>query len=429
MAKKHYIFLIWCIALMLGSCSNEPSSDLTLGNDDDHSNDSDYIAVTLGAPGNYGAPLSDLNSSRSNENYDDDLEGHSPTTLEEGSTLWIYYAQIEVEKNADGTVKRDGNGDFTITNNAETNYKLRSFVVKKSEKFDDRPVLYSCDVDEEGTVLYLSSHPIYLDRHGVYIFRCMGPARKLTSSNGLYINNGDYVYSTDDRYEKTSYTVVDVEKEIEEVENKTAQGFDPTEIVIDLHPMIYQVAQLKFTLTSEEITVKDKDGNPELNENGEQVVYYPVHSLEVTNSGVVITGLQDHYDKETQGSETWNWTLTDNYIKTYPGDVYTYYTLYTPKTLSDHEVVFETAILPVDAVANPIIVEFYLRINGVPTQLQMMLNRKMFLHAYSYHYKGTIKLTNGITVLEWQEVTGSQEEEIFIQPTNPDDRTKQSDNE
>ncbi len=401
MHKLKYIFLT---ALACGSaaCSSDAPAPEPITTPSTES--SDLVAVTFNAPSNYGAPLCD--SGRAGGDYEADLSKAVKTVVADGSSLWVVYCELS-------NVQKDGNGE--ITSYDEGAYTLKSYVVKRSEEMG-RSVLYPCTVDDAGNVLYETSSPLYLKRNGYYLFRVMGPARKLTDALGLMIQNGEYVYSTDDRYEQTERTLIDVEAEIQKA---TTGQIQPDEIVVELNPMIYQVAQLKFTLASEEIPLTDENGNVIKDAYGNDLTYYPVHSIEVTNSGVVVTGLQDTYDLKSPGA---NWTMLSPYIDKKPGKVTAYHTIYAPTILTEHEVVFETGILPVDAVATPIIVEFYLRINGVPTQLQMMLNNKMFLHAYCYHYKGIISVTEGISILEWQKVVNSQSVEVDILPNDPNDR-------
>lgn len=368
--------------LVLSGCSSadEPLSPSSQPGDDNGEMAEGQCAVTLAIRGNYGAPLSSLSStSRSSENYPRDLAAYTPEDLPEGSTLWVAYTD---ETDA------DDKPDFTQA-------PVHSYVV--GERIGESNVLYPCDVDTAGVCTYKSNRPLYLNQGETYYFRAMGPARALTANNGLYITNGQAVYCNDNRWDATADTQFTV--------STTTQ----TE-VCELNPMINQTAQIKLTIECEKIAVTDSDGNQEYDENGDPLYYYPIHDMAVTSSGVIITGLQNNYSQLNAVGEPFNWLFSESHLFTYPGDVTYHMKLdenYMLASTDGHKMTFEAPILPCDAVATPIIVEFYMRINGVPTQFEMMLNRKMFLGAYSYHYKGTLSIEEGIYALEWLQISSN----------------------
>lgn len=80
--------------------------------------------------------------------------------------------------------------------------------------------------------------------------------------------------------------------------------------------------------------------------------------------------------------------------------------------INNKEVVIETAVLPTDATSSSIIVIFNMEVNGIPTQYEMMLNLKILRAAFSYHYKGKLTTTEGITAITWQNVSWSANVEI-----------------
>jgi len=358
MKRKHTYrcLLAWGLAGLVG-CGGLPEKSLP-------ETDGDKVQVKLTVAGEYGAPFSDLQSplARAGEDYERDLGQYTPAYIPDGTTLWISITEMK-----DGVAQGDS--------------FLKSYVVKEM-------TLYPCVVDDKGELLYESTNPLYLDKGKTYRLRAMGPARKLTDDNRLYVQNGEYVFANDNRYEQTKGTEVEILEQGDQV------------YTVELNPLIQQTAQLKFTVE----VASDADG------------YSPIHALEVMPIGVEISGLQEHYCRRVddegnfipakEESEPWNWQWGTTYLKTYPGKVYNVLTLYEPVSSSEKplKIVFRTAILPTDAVANPIIVMFNLRVNGVPTQFEMMLNRKMFLAAYSYHYKGTIDIQDGIACMEWQSV-------------------------
>jgi len=359
--------LIYGCILVLGLSALVGCSDDSLAELSSPQTGGDKVEVRLTIAGDYGAPFSDLQSSgsRAGEDYDRDLAAYKPFFIPDRTTLWI-----SIEDMAGEGVEKEPS-------------ILKSYVVKNE-------TLYPCVVDEQGALLYESTDPLYLTKGKTYRLRAMGPARKLTDDNRLYVQNGEYVFANDNRYEQTKGTIVTIKPEIQS---------EPGGVyTVTLNPLIQQTARLKFTI----VAAADENG------------YSPIHTMSVMPIGIEISGLQEHYSRRlnddgsfipaSEESEPWNWRWGETYLKTFPGKVYNYMTLHEPVSSSNREIVFQTAILPTDAVANPIIVMFNLRVNGVPTQFEMMLNRKMFLHAYSYHYKGTISIQDGIACMEWQSV-------------------------
>lgn len=166
--------------------------------------------------------------------------------------------------------------------------------------------------------------------------------------------------------------------------------------VVEINPLINQTAQLKFTITADESI-----------------------NLEVLSAGVEISGLQGAYGKKNADGtyKLWNWSpaLADTLIA-YPGLKDEYITIHRGDERithpSSHSVVIESGILPTDATSTPLIILFNLAVNNIPTQYEMTLNQKIFRAGYSYHYKGTIIMNEGITTLTWQTVSWDTEIEI-----------------
>lgn len=301
------------------------------------------VRVNFTLSGSYGGPLSDL--SRSNP-----LDDYSPVKIPDGTTLWI----------------------AVYNENSTEPQQVKSFVVKGN-------TLYPCKVDDDGNVTDENDVPLYLES-GTYTFRAVGPARKLTENKHLYIDNGQYVIANDerDRFNIGLASTTKGTKGVEAILNNTVNSV----VEVQLNPLINQTAKLKFTI---------KAGDN-------------VYKLGVQSTGVEIDGLQDNYSKSNDESSPWNWTLATDTLIAYRGNNNTKLTLTEPVEQTDEKVVYETSILPTDAYSTPLIILFSMRVNGVPSQFQMMLNRKIFLTGYSYHYMGTINLEGGIAAMDWMNV-------------------------
>lgn len=331
--NRLYTYLL-LIAMMLVSCTDglheqDAQEEIPEG----------CVRVNFTLSGSYGGPLSDL--SRSNP-----LNNYSPVKIPDGTTLWIaVYQESSVSPS-----------------------QIKSFVVKGN-------TLYPCKVDDDGNVTDENDVPLYLES-GTYTFRAVGPARKLTDNQGLYIENGQYVISNDER-SRFNDGANRPTKGVEAILNVS----DPV-VEVQLNPLINQTAKLKFTI---------KAGDN-------------VYKLGVQTTGVEIDGLQDNYSISKDVKSPWNWTLATDTLIAYRGNKNTKLTLTEPVEITNKKVVYETSILPTDAYSTPLIILFSMRVNGVPSQFQMMLSRKFFLTGYSYHYMGTINLEGGIAAMDWMNV-------------------------
>lgn len=308
------------------------------------------VEVGFTLKGQYGAPLSTLTAGGQ------ELNGFLPQPIANGTTLWI-----SVTKTADA----DGNAVVDAT------------PVLKSYRVGGE-MLYPCGVDDDGNVTTTTSTPLYLD-YGTYSIKALGPARKLIDNQSLNIDNGQTVIANDERYSQTACIKgLKITPTSEKVQR------------VALNPLINQTARLKFTLYC--------DANDPY-----------IHHLKMMAEGVEIDGLQNHYSKGTVGGEAWNWTLCNlaDTLVAYPGRKQTVFTVNTVDDSDANKLVTETSILPTDAWMSPLIVLFNVRVNGNPTQLQVMLNQKMFRAGYSYHYRGKVTIENGIAVTNWQAVSWS----------------------
>lgn len=342
--NRLYTYLL-LIAMMLVSCTEglheqDVQEEIPEGG----------VRVNFTLSGSYGGPLSDL--SRSNP-----LDNYSPVKIPDGTTLWI-------------AVYKESSTELQHSTELQ---QVKSFVVKGN-------TLYPCKVDDDGNVTDENDVPLYLES-GTYTFRAIGPARKLTDDKltddkHLYIENGQYVIANDERTRFNNGPLVKgtagVKAELDNNENPVVE--------VQLNPLINQTAKLKFTI---------KAG-------------INVYKLGVQTTGVEIDGLQDNYSIDE--NSPWNWTLATDTLIAYRGNKNTKLTLTEPVEITNRKVVYETSILPTDAYSTPLIILFSMRVNGVPSQFQMMLSRKFFLTGYSYHYMGTINLEGGIAAMDWMNV-------------------------
>lgn len=275
--------------------------------------------------------------------------GYKIVPLPEGTTLWIIADKL------DGT---------NVISTSKTAY-----VVKEVGEGTGVTSLYPCEVDDDGNLVSIDGTPMFISE-GNYKFWAVSPARKLDEGNYTSVKNGEELLATDERYTETAPTNIDVSANWSDDESRIE--------VIKLNPLFNQTAQLKFTITSEAQWI---------------------HSLELLASGVEYSGLQE----ETEN----NWSLT-THLKTDYGmknGTYRETECVTGKNSDGtHYLEVTTPILPVNAIATPVVVLFNVLINGVPSPFSIMLTEKDFKAGYSYHYKGKVKLQDGVAVIVWQFV-------------------------
>lgn len=276
--------------------------------------------------------------------------GYKIVPLPEGTTLWIIADKL--------------NGTNVISTSKT------AYVVKEVGEGTGVTSLYPCTVDDDGKVLSVNGTPMFISE-GTYNFWAVSPARKLEDGNTLSVKNGEELLATDDRYVETEHTKITVSANWTDEDSRIE--------VIRLNPLFNQTAQLKFTITSEAKWI---------------------HSLELLAAGVEYSGLQE----ETENN---NWSLT-NHLNTDYGmknGTYRETECVTGKNSDGtHYLEVTTPVLPVNAVATPVVVLFNVLINGVPSPFSIMLTEKNFQAGYSYHYKGTVKLQDGVAVIVWQFV-------------------------
>lgn len=312
--------------------------------------------------------------------------------LPDGTTLWLFAEDI-----TEGELQEE--------------VEPKSYVVRDIDgMYDDEgrllQQLLPCSVDDEGNLVSETSVPLYLTFGHRYHFRAVSPARKfvegLTDEEGesvyaFYVDNKEYVIATDDRYKETAATEITINAD---AADEGSAGVE----VVEMNPLINQTAQLEFTIVPEE-------NNPY------------IHSISVLPQGIEISGVQDRYSASSDNSVLWNWS-TGEPLHAYTGDNNTSFlirkdTQFEDAFIEEREngsLYIKCPILPTNAFSTSIIVVFNLQINGSPTQYEMMLNQKIYQAAYTYHYKGTIRMEDGVSVITWQYVNWS--DDVPIIPRN-----------
>ena len=293
--------------------------------------------------------------------------------LPQGSTVWLIAES-----------KKDG--ESTVT------YVKKSYVVfNPSEGDTDKSYLVPCTVDDDGNMIDMEGTPLYLKDGNIYKFYAISPARKLDENLltkeqqvGFQVKNGEYFYANDCRYSKTTPDEVTVKSDnTEDVQ------------IINLKPMINQTAQLKFQI-----------------QKGEGV-----HDLDIQPAGIQISGLQNDSPEDDKYGDANGlfWHMSQNGeepINLQHGGKSGTFNRYDYTIDADGYVNIDVPVLPMYSISKPVIVIFRLKVNGVPTSYEMMLNEKDFKAGYSYGYRGKVSIDAGVTVVTWQYVSWEVDVEL-----------------
>jgi len=362
MKNKIFRYSVWMLTLilpLLGSCDSSEMPDA--------GSEAGLVEIRPVLPGTFrsiprDASVAGLPASRA---YDDNdiTDGKLSKTirLPEGSTVWL--------------IAKNGDNNSLIKN---------SYVVYNSDDADGYSYLVPCEVNDEGEMTGMEGTPLYLKEGASYLFYAVSPARKLDEELfkqgkvGFQVKNGKYFYANDCRYSKTTPKTIKIEGTNKEAVQE-----------IPLEPMINQTAELKFQITKG----------------------HGVHDLDIQPSGIQISGLQN--DSPTAGiygnSKGLFWQMSqapeEEPIKLQHGDKVGTYHNYDYTIDKDGKVNIEVAVLPMYSISKPVIVLFRLKVNGVPSTFEMMLNEKDFKAGYSYGYRGTVAIEDGIEVITWQFVS------------------------
>ncbi|MEY8688109.1 BF2992 family fimbrillin-A clan protein [Bacteroides sp. AN502(2024)] len=294
------------------------------------------------------------------------LDTNKLERLPHGSTVWLI-------------VKSKVKGQATAT------YVKKSYVVFNPLEGDmSKSYLVPCTVNDNGDMLDMEGSPLYLKKGQKYMFYAISPARKLDEEKlardtvGFKVKNGEYFYANDCRYASTTPDTIEVESS------------NPEDVqIIKLRPMMNQTAELKFQI--------DKGVG--------------VHDLDIQPSGIRISGLQNDTTKNAVygGPDGLHWHMSqsegDDPIDLQHGDKVGMLDCYDYTIDTDERVNIEVPVLPMYSTSKPVIVIFRLKVNGVPTSYEMMLNEKDFKAGYSYGYRGKVSIEEGVTVVTWQFVS------------------------
>lgn len=306
------------------------------------------------------------------------------------ATTRTYVDNATTNKDLDKTVPLpDGSTVWLIARNEKDNTLVKnSYVVRNSGGEEALSFLVPCVVNEKGEVTDEEGAPLYLKEGTKHLFYAVSPARKLDEKQfaegkvAFQIKNGAYFYANDGRYEKTSPRLITVESANPEAVQR-----------ILLAPMINQTARLKFQ-------IEKGDG---------------VHDLDIQPSGIQLSGLQNDSPEEGSygGPDGLYWHMSqaekDEPILLQHGDKTGTYNYYDYTIDAEKRVNIEVPVLPMRSLSKPVIVVFRLKVNGVPTSYEMMLNEKDFKAGYSYGYRGKVSITAGVTVITWQYVSWDYE--------------------
>lgn len=382
--RIRYYIGICIVVCLLSACGQEESAEMVVS----PSAPEEKVEVKFTLSGMIAEPLDGFaEGSRADAVT---LENVPIKNLPDGTTLWLF-----AEEKITG-----GQGSENI--------EPKSYVVRDIDgMFDEEgrqlQQLLPCEVDDEGNLLNETSVPLYLTFGNTYRFRAVSPARKFVENAtdvdrnpvyAFYVDNKEYVIATDDRYEQTAATEITIDAA---AAGETSSGVK----VVEMKPLINQTAQLEFTIVPEE-------GNDY------------IHSISVLPQGIEISGVQDRYSASTDNSVLWNWS-TGEPLHAYTGDNNTSFlirkdTQFEDAFIEEREdgsLYIKCPILPTNAYSTSIIVVFNLQINGSPTQYEMMLNQKIYEAAYTYHYKGTVSIQDGVSVITWQYVNWSGEAPVI----------------
>jgi len=292
----------------------------------------------------------------------DNKLGHT-RRLPKGSTVWLIAESSEAGKKA---------------------YVKKSYVVYNPEDDENMSYLVPCTVNDAGEPQTMEGSPLYLKEGSTYKFYAISPARKLDETKfqngivGFQVKNGEAFYANDCRYSHTTPVAVSVESDNSEAVQ-----------IITLSPMINQTAELKFQISEGE----------------------GVHDLDIQPSGIQISGLQnDSPDACSYGDPKglyWQMSQSpsEEPIDLQHSDKAGIYNSYDYTIDSEGRVCIEVPVLPMYCISKPVIVVFRLKVNGVPTSYEMMLNERDFKAGYSYGYRGKVSIDEGVTVITWQYVS------------------------
>lgn len=360
------IFVAALSALLLPSCSEEDAPDEGGGQSTVPPGMVEVQPMLPGTfsalprdPGRSGGGVSCYALSRTYEENsvtDGKLKDNPKVRLADGASVWLF-----------------------AKNEADNSFTKKSYVVRNSMEDETLSFLVPCVVNDEGIVISMESSPLYLKENTRYQFFAVSPARALDETQfalgkiAFNAYNGEYFCANDCRYTTTTPTSFEV------------KGDDKAVFQVKLSPMINQTAELRFR-------IKKGDG---------------VHDLDIQPSGIEVSGLQD----DDPNGVPWHMSQApdDEPIVLKHGEKVGTYRQYNYTIDSEGRVNIEVPVIPMHSLSKPVIVVFRLKVNGVPTSYEMMLNEKDFKAGYSYGYRGLVSIHEGLDVITWQFVSWDTE--------------------
>jgi hypothetical protein len=226
----------------------------------------------------------------------------------------------------------------------------------------------------------VSGVPLYLEA-GTYRFSLISPALEMQLSDGYFcskVENGIYFCASDIRYPNSRYRDIPVKVNTNGVQR------------IELQPMVWQVAKFSFIITHDDM----------------------IEDLDILPAGIEVSGLQNPVD--AQGNDTYfNWR-SNNLGDTIPmrmGDKRSWARIKGEdcevSTMTDANGVRHTTItgdvgvLPTNGMSTSFVFLFNLSVNGIPTQYETAVNKKIIYHGRNYQVNVKVEGKEKITVMTW----------------------------
>lgn len=295
-------------------------------------------------------------------------------SLPVGSTLWLTFS----EKNDDGTYTDPELKAYKIIDNGGYH---SMFACTYHEEIGSDGYTYKV-IDEENT-----GQPLILE-DGTYRFKMISPALPISHDDEkgwrLPVDNGMYFYATDGRYHETLPNDIVVDSK-----NLGNDGHNVQ--YVKLNPIINQTARWNFNIFK-----------------GENV-----DSLMMLPAGIEVSGLQNPYDTHDGLQEQFYWASDDirDTLKMKRGDKLQWVKIPAEQMwvedverdgIMQEALRGEVGFLPTNSMSTTVVILFNMLVNGIPTQYETTLNRKIYQHAHSYNVSVEVSQKDGIILFNWQ---------------------------
>ena len=302
-----------------------------------------------------------------------------------GSTLWLTFS----EKNDDGTYTDPELKAYKIIDSG--GYHSMYACTYHEETGEDGYVYQVIDDEATGQPLILSD--------GTYRFKMISPALPICFDDEkgwrLPVDNGMYFYATDGRYHET------LPKDIV-VDSKQLANDGHNVQYVRLNPIVNQTARWNFNIFK-----------------GENV-----DSLMMLPAGIEVSGLQNPYDTVDGKQEMFYWASDDirDTLKMKRGDKLQWVKIPAEEMWVEdvrrsngqiqQALRGDVGFLPTNSLSTTVVILFNMLVNGIPTQYETTLNRKIFEHAHSYNVSVEVSQKNGIIVFNWQNQSWVEDLEL-----------------